>query len=206
MTRPRHTASVPDRLVEQQRIDDAVAREGVDHEPLLVGGDDLLGRRLEVEHALVDSTTTFWMKGSFDVQPGLGDRRAPARRTAATSACSVWWTMKSALKASTIRTTGDADPPIRQAAVHGCLPSARVTRRRAALARAVAAVPATADRARRPLPSPLVDDDLVRALQDLFHGLEIEALRGHVLGRLVGGRPTGSAAHRPRPRRRSAAR
>ena len=43
-----------DRLVEAQRIDDAVAREGVDHEPLLVGGDDFLRRRFEIEDALVD--------------------------------------------------------------------------------------------------------------------------------------------------------
>ena len=47
-------SSGADRLVEAQRIGDPVAREGVDHEPLLVGGDDLLRRVLEVEDALVD--------------------------------------------------------------------------------------------------------------------------------------------------------
>ena len=43
-----------DRLVEAQRIDDAVAREGVDHEPLLVGGDDLLRGQVEIEDAPVE--------------------------------------------------------------------------------------------------------------------------------------------------------
>ena len=44
-----------ERLVEAQRVLDTVAREGIDHEPLLVGGDDFLRRRFEVEDALVDA-------------------------------------------------------------------------------------------------------------------------------------------------------
>ena len=43
-----------ERLIEAQRILDAVAREGVDHEPLLVGRDDFLRRRFKIEDALVD--------------------------------------------------------------------------------------------------------------------------------------------------------
>ena len=43
-----------ERLEEAQRILDAIAREGVDHQPLLVGGDHFLRRRFQVEDALVD--------------------------------------------------------------------------------------------------------------------------------------------------------
>ena len=43
-----------ERLVEAQRILDAVPRKGVDHQPLLVGGDHFLRRRFQVEDALVD--------------------------------------------------------------------------------------------------------------------------------------------------------
>jgi len=41
-------------LIEQQRVGDAVAREGVDDDALLVGGGDLLRRGIEVEDALVE--------------------------------------------------------------------------------------------------------------------------------------------------------
>ena len=41
-------------LEEHQRIDDAIAREGIDHEPLLVGGDNLLRGGVDAEHALVE--------------------------------------------------------------------------------------------------------------------------------------------------------
>ena len=53
--RPRSTRLAADRLVEAQRIDDPVAGEGVDHQPLLVAEDDLLRVGVEIEHALVDS-------------------------------------------------------------------------------------------------------------------------------------------------------
>ena len=42
-----------DRLEELQRIDDAVAREGVDHDLLLVARRHFLGARVVIEHALV---------------------------------------------------------------------------------------------------------------------------------------------------------
>ena len=45
---------VADRLVEFQRVRDPVASEGIDHETLLVGGDDLLHGRIEVEDAVVE--------------------------------------------------------------------------------------------------------------------------------------------------------
>ena len=41
-------------LEEQQRVGDAVAGKGIDHEALLVGGGDLLGLAVEVEDALVE--------------------------------------------------------------------------------------------------------------------------------------------------------
>ena len=43
-----------ERLIEAQRILDAITREGVDHQPLLVGGDHFLRLRFEIEDALVD--------------------------------------------------------------------------------------------------------------------------------------------------------
>ena len=46
---------IPDALKELQRIDDSEAQEGVDDEPLLVRGDDLLGRSVEGEDALVET-------------------------------------------------------------------------------------------------------------------------------------------------------
>ncbi len=49
-----HHALVAHGLVELQRIGDPVAREGIDDEPLLVGGGELLRRRVEVEDALVE--------------------------------------------------------------------------------------------------------------------------------------------------------
>ena len=42
------------RLIEAQRVLNAIAGEGVDHQPLLVRGDDLLRRRFQIEDALVD--------------------------------------------------------------------------------------------------------------------------------------------------------
>ena len=43
-----------DALIEAQRVLDAVAGEGVDHQPLLVGGDHFLRRIFQIEDALVD--------------------------------------------------------------------------------------------------------------------------------------------------------
>ncbi len=43
-----------DALIELQRVLDAVAGEGVDHQPLLVGGDHFLRWVFEIEDALVD--------------------------------------------------------------------------------------------------------------------------------------------------------
>src|ERR1700686_1219355 len=73
----------PDRLVEFERIGDAVAREGVDDEALTglgeagicpgaARGNDFLRRRLDVENALVDIDDAFdeW---KFDVEARFGD-------------------------------------------------------------------------------------------------------------------------------------
>ena len=43
-----------DALVEAQRVLDAIAGEGVDHQPLLVRGDHFLRRIFEIEDPLVD--------------------------------------------------------------------------------------------------------------------------------------------------------
>ena len=43
-----------DRLVETQGIDDPIAGEGVDHQPLLIAEDDLLRLGVEIEHPAVD--------------------------------------------------------------------------------------------------------------------------------------------------------
>ena len=59
-------------LIEQQRIDDAVARKGIDHEPLLIGGGHLLRRRIEVEDALVEVVDRLHHR-DLPVQPRVGD-------------------------------------------------------------------------------------------------------------------------------------
>ena len=64
-----------DGLVELQRIVDAIAREGIDHEPLLVGGDHFLRRIFEIENALVDIDDAVDQR-HFEVQARLGDRRS----------------------------------------------------------------------------------------------------------------------------------
>ena len=62
----------PERLIEPQRIDDLVAREGIDHEPLLVGGDDFLRRIFEIENALVDIDHVVDER-HLVIEAGLGD-------------------------------------------------------------------------------------------------------------------------------------
>ena len=61
-----------ERLEEAKRILDAVARESVDHQPFLVGGDHFLRRRLQIEDALVD-VDHIVDERQFDVQPRLVD-------------------------------------------------------------------------------------------------------------------------------------
>ncbi len=58
-----------DGLVEQQRVGDAIAGVGVDDEPLLVRGDDLFRRRLDIEQAFVESDDVLDER-PFDVQAG----------------------------------------------------------------------------------------------------------------------------------------
>ena len=84
-----------DGLVEAQRVLDAVARERVDHETLLVGGDDFLRRILEVEDALVDADHRVDQR-PLKLRPGSVTTRtgSPSRTT---SACSVWRTTNSEL-------------------------------------------------------------------------------------------------------------
>src|SRR5690606_23073917 len=45
---------VAHRLIKKQRIGDAPACEGIDHEPLLIGGNDLLRCGVEIEQPLVE--------------------------------------------------------------------------------------------------------------------------------------------------------
>ena len=73
-----------DGLVEPQRLLDAVARERVDHEPLLVGGDHLLRRVLQIEDALVDPITLS-ISGILKFRPGSVTTRTgwPSRTTSA---------------------------------------------------------------------------------------------------------------------------
>ena len=59
-----------DRLIEPQRIGDLVAREGIDHEALLIGGDHFLRRIFEIEDALVDVDHAV-DKRHLEMQPGL---------------------------------------------------------------------------------------------------------------------------------------
>ena len=63
---------VADRLPKAQRIDDPVAGEGVDHEPLLVAQHQLDRRRIEVEHALLE-VVDLLDERHLQVQPGLVD-------------------------------------------------------------------------------------------------------------------------------------
>ena len=59
-------------LEEQQRIDDLIAGEGIDHEPLLVGGDHLLVGGVDVEDALVENIDVLHERDLI-LQPRLGD-------------------------------------------------------------------------------------------------------------------------------------
>ena len=79
----RTGASGADGLIELERIDDAVAREGIDHEPLaglagagiefvLARRDHLLGRRFDVENAFVDIDHAVDER-HFHVQSRFGD-------------------------------------------------------------------------------------------------------------------------------------
>ncbi len=56
-----------------QRVDDLVASEGVDDEPLLIGGDDLQRWRIEIEDAPVEIFDVVDQR-QLPVQAGLGDR------------------------------------------------------------------------------------------------------------------------------------
>jgi hypothetical protein len=64
-------AWIKDALIEAQRVLDAVAREGIDHEPLLVGRDRFLRRVLQVENPLVD--VDHRIPRRLEVQAGGGD-------------------------------------------------------------------------------------------------------------------------------------
>ena len=61
-----------DALVEAQRVLDAIAGESVDHQPLLVRGDDFLRRIFQIENALVDRDHGVDER-RLEVQAGFGD-------------------------------------------------------------------------------------------------------------------------------------
>ncbi len=65
-------ALVAQALEEQQRVDDLVAREGIDHEPLLVGGDHLLAGGVDIENALVEELDVLDER-DLELQTRLGD-------------------------------------------------------------------------------------------------------------------------------------
>ena len=66
------TLLVAHALEEQQGIDDLVTREGIDDEPLLVGGDHLLRGGVDVEDALVEEHDILDER-DLVMQPRLGD-------------------------------------------------------------------------------------------------------------------------------------
>ena len=70
--RGRRDPLVADRLVVEQRVGDAVAGERVDHEALLVGGDHLLRRSVEIEQAAVEDAHLLHER-DFGVEPRRGD-------------------------------------------------------------------------------------------------------------------------------------
>ena len=66
----RKLASVTRALPETQRIDDAVAREGIDVDPLLIGEQNLLHRRIQIENTPVEVLDVLDER-HFELQPGL---------------------------------------------------------------------------------------------------------------------------------------
>ena len=79
---------VAHRLVKQQRIDDTPTRKGIDHEPLLVGGDNLLRRGIEVEQPLVEEHDVL-NERNLVLRPGVVTRRLGLPNSS-TNACCVW--------------------------------------------------------------------------------------------------------------------
>ena len=66
------TLLVAQALKEQQGIDDLVTREGIDDEPLLVGGDHFLRGGVDVEDAFVEQHNIL-NERNFVLKPSLGD-------------------------------------------------------------------------------------------------------------------------------------
>src|SRR6202040_1403890 len=71
------------RLIEFERIDDPVAQEGIDIEPVIVGREHLLSRRLDNEEAIVEKNDIL-DEGVFEMKPWRGDETAPGDRLAET--------------------------------------------------------------------------------------------------------------------------
>ena len=69
-------STLVDRLIEFQRIDDAVADEAVDLQPLIVGGEHFEIWAFDVEDAVVEADDVFDQR-KFEMQPGLRDQTAP---------------------------------------------------------------------------------------------------------------------------------
>ena len=70
-----------DGLVEAQRIDDAVAHESVDLDALIVGGEHLLFRTLQVKDTIVQENDRL-DEGYLEMQAGIGDEPASGNRLA----------------------------------------------------------------------------------------------------------------------------
>ena len=70
-----------DGLVEFERVDDAVAHEGVHLQPLVVGGENFLLRRFQIENAVVDIDHRFH-EGQLEMQTRFSDEAALRHRLA----------------------------------------------------------------------------------------------------------------------------
>jgi hypothetical protein len=72
-----------ERLIEFQRIDDPVAQEGIDVEPVIVGGEYFLFGGLDNQDAIVEKNDIL-DEGLFEMEPRRGDETAPGDRLAET--------------------------------------------------------------------------------------------------------------------------
>ena len=59
-------------MIEPQRILDSIARERIDHQPLLIRGDHLLRRIFQIENPVVDADYGVDERG-LEIEPRFGD-------------------------------------------------------------------------------------------------------------------------------------
>ena len=185
-----HALLVHRRLQEQQRIDDAVAREGVDDQAALVEHDHFGRVGVEIQQPLVEIDHVLHER-HLGVQPRLlldmhglaelqHDRLLRLRHG-----------VERCCRPAGSTTAATIARPVRMVRLISGLPAAAADRP-AAAGRPVRLRSTTqlVERQERDdalsARQRLVDDDLVRAAQDLLHRFEIEPLLGDVLRQLVG--------------------